>query len=398
MSHSISSKPTSSQTSRKEDAKSYWSQIDWTPFLFLTLTPVAAVILTTWYLLTESLTWPIVILFFSMYFLTSLSVTAGYHRLFAHKAYSAHPAVQWFFALFGAASFQNSILLWAGDHRVHHRHVDTDGDPYNIKRSFFFAHIGWMLLKSDYRKSTEPYSRDLRKDPIVMFQHNHYVPIALLMGFGLPTLIGALFGSALGGLAIGGFLRLVLVHHMTFFINSLCHTLGSQPYTDSNTAKDSWLMALFTNGEGYHNYHHYFANDYRNGIRWFHWDPTKWTIRLLSALGLAWDLKTTPEEEILQARMLMDEKKLRRSWPQSFERFSEHLEALKTKIYQTQTRLQELKAESQRLRQEMPERWRERRELIRAELKEARRELRLHLDQWQALIRRQGPFAAAAQH
>lgn len=381
------------QNQKATHSESVFKKIDWTPFLFLTLTPITAIVLTAIYLKTEGLSLPIAGLFVVMYFLTSFSITAGYHRFFAHKAYEAHPLLQWFYALFGAASFQNSILLWAADHRVHHRHVDQDGDPYNIRRGFFYAHIGWMLLKSDYRKSTEPYGRDLRQNPIVMFQHNHYVPVALLMGFGLPTLIGAAFGSPLGGLAVGGFLRLTLVHHMTFFINSLCHTLGRQPYTDTNSAKDSWLMALFTNGEGYHNFHHYFANDYRNGIRWYHWDPTKWPLGLFAWMGLAWDLKTTPEEKILEARMQMDERRLRSQLAQRFDAFAERLESLKQKIQATQTHLGELRRESARLRKEMPEKGRERLELIRSELKAARRELRSQLAQWRmqiAILSRQG--------
>src|SRR5882757_2331953 len=128
-----------------------------------------------------------------------------------------------------------------------------------------------MLREQVYPKGAEAFSRDLQKDPIVAFQHKYYMPIAIGMCFFLPMGLGALMGSALGGLAVAGFLRLVLVHHFTFFINSWCHMFGRKPYTSEHTAKDSFLMALFTFGEGYHNYHHTFANDYRNGIRWYHW-------------------------------------------------------------------------------------------------------------------------------
>ena len=139
--------------------------------------------------------------------------------------------------------------------------------------------MGWMLEDQQYPPNPEAYVRDLQRDPIVAFQHKYYGSIAIFMCFFLPMGLGWLFGSALGGLAVVGVLRLVLVHHATFFINSLCHTWGARTFTDQHTAKDSAIVALFTFGEGYHNFHHTFANDYRNAVRWYHWDPTKWLIR-----------------------------------------------------------------------------------------------------------------------
>jgi stearoyl-CoA desaturase (delta-9 desaturase) len=109
-------------------------------------------------------------------------------------------------------------------------------------------------------------------------------------------------GSFLGGIAIGGFLRLVLVHHSTFFINSLCHVIGSQTYSKEHSARDSFVMALLTYGEGYHNFHHTFPSDYRNGIKWYHFDPTKWLIKTLTVVGLAEKLKKAPERLINEAK------------------------------------------------------------------------------------------------
>jgi stearoyl-CoA desaturase (delta-9 desaturase) len=134
-----------------------------------------------------------------------------------------------------------------------------------------------------------------------MFQHKYYLPIAIFSGIIIPTIIGSLIGSTLGGFAFIGLLRIVFVHHCTFFINSLCHIIGTRPYTTKNSARDSFIMAFFSYGEGYHNYHHYFPVDYRNGIKWYHFDPTKWLIKSLSYINLTYDLKSVPPELIKKA-------------------------------------------------------------------------------------------------
>lgn len=242
-----------------------------------------------------------------LFFFTGISITAGYHRLWSHKAYKAHPIVKVVLAVGGAMSVQNSILHWASDHRVHHRHVDdNDKDPYSAKKGFWYSHIGWMLREYQaHRYDNYENCRDLQKDKVVMWQHNHYIAIVLIANFGITALLGWLNGSILGMILLAGVFRLVAVHHVTFFINSLAHLWGKQPYTENNTAKDNGVIALFTFGEGYHNYHHIFEYDYRNGIRWWQYDPTKWVIRGLSFFKLTWDLRRTPEERIEKARAEM---------------------------------------------------------------------------------------------
>lgn len=243
---------------------------------------------------------------FLIYF-SGMSITAGYHRLWSHKSYEANGVVRFILALGGAMALQNSILHWASDHRVHHKFVDQNGkDPYSAKRGFFFSHIGWMLREyEDHRYDDYANCRDLQKDKVVMWQHNHYVPITLGVNFGIPIFLGWLNGDILGMLLLAGVFRLVAVHHTTFFINSLAHIWGKQPYTDKNTARDNGILAFFTFGEGYHNYHHIFEYDYRNGIKWWHFDPTKWVIKGLSFFGLTKNLRRCPEERIEKARMAM---------------------------------------------------------------------------------------------
>ncbi len=136
-----------------------------------------------------------------------------------------------------------------------------------------------------------------------MWQHRWHKVILILGGFGLPTLIGAAFGDPIAGLLWGGFLRIVVIHHTTFFVNSLAHYARQAEFNSEVSARDNWLVALVTLGEGYHSFHHRFPADFRNGIRWYQWDPAKWFIGALRGLGLAKGLLTTPFPQIEQARM-----------------------------------------------------------------------------------------------
>jgi stearoyl-CoA desaturase (delta-9 desaturase) len=278
--------------------------INWPAALMLAFTSLPIVTVLPWYLWAHHVSAAAWI--FSALLLASngMSITAGYHRLWGHRAYAAHPALKWLYAIFGAMAVQNSILIWATAHRVHHRHVDdVDHDPYSAKRGFWFSHIGWMLR--DYPSSRPDFARvpDLLEDKVVMAQHRHYLWFVLGTNFGIPISLGFLFNDIWGFVLIAGFLRLVVSHHFTFFINSLAHAWGRQPFTGLNTARDNDFLALFTWGEGYHNYHHLFQWDYRNGVRWWQFDPTKWLIASCAWLGLARDLKRVPDFKIQRARV-----------------------------------------------------------------------------------------------
>ncbi|HRQ90681.1 MAG TPA: fatty acid desaturase [Bacteroidia bacterium] len=280
-------------------------RINWTSSIFLIATFFAAVIGTPLYLWHYGVDWFYLALFFVFFVASGMSITLGYHRLFAHKAFKAGRTVKLTTLLFGASAFEDSALDWASDHRQHHKHVDhEDDDPYSISRGFFWAHMGWIFFKLYPRPLANV--ADLKKDNLVMWQHRHHRSIAALVGVVLPTAIGWLYDGwvgALGGFLFGGVARVVCVQHCTFFINSLCHTLGHRPYDSGTSARDSWFMALFTFGEGYHNYHHSFQHDYRNGVKPWHWDPTKWAIWICAKLGLASDLRRVPEEKIVLAEL-----------------------------------------------------------------------------------------------
>lgn len=278
----------------------------WVQLLVFSLTAGITLIGVPWYALTVGFHWTAVVGFVLFAGMSGISITAGYHRLWAHKAYQARLPLRILLALFGAATVQNSIYTWVAGHRRHHRHVDdTELDPYSARRGLWFSHIGWMLR--DYPSGVEDYRNveDLKRDPVVMWQHNNYLAITLAMNFAPPLLMGFLTGDYLANLLLMGVARLVFTHHTTFFINSLAHFWGRRPYTEENTARDNDVLAFFTYGEGYHNYHHKFQRDYRNGVKWWQFDPTKWLIWSSSMVGLAHELHRVDRFRIREAEVQM---------------------------------------------------------------------------------------------
>jgi stearoyl-CoA desaturase (delta-9 desaturase) len=325
-------------------------------------------------------------MFLAFFIATGLSITLGYHRLFSHMAFQARWPVRLATLVFGAAAFENCALAWVSDHRRHHKHVDHDDDPYDISKGFWHAHIGWILFKLDPEPPWDNVA-DLRKDRLVLWQQQFYVPVAIFVGFILPAALGYLYNGwegALGGFLLAGVARVTAVQHMTFFINSLCHTIGSQPYSNKCSARDSWLMAIFTFGEGYHNYHHEFQHDYRNGVKWWQWDPTKWTIWILEKLHLVQGLRRVPEEKVLLAQVADTRRRLgeRLACPKisNNARLRELLQASDAKLHLLGERWVALRAEyagkASALRVEYAERATAQFEEARVALHEMRREVR----------------------
>ncbi|HEY1900428.1 MAG TPA: fatty acid desaturase [Steroidobacteraceae bacterium] len=274
--------------------------------------------------------------FFAFFLIANgMSITGGYHRLWAHRAYEAHFILRVFYLVFGTMALQNSAWVWCSGHRRHHLNVDDNTkDPYSANRGFWFSHIGWMLR--DYKSGEVDFTNipDLKRDRVLAFQHRYYAVLAIGANFGLPVLVGWALGDIWGAVLLAGVARLCLSHHFTFFINSLAHIWGSRPYTEDNTARDNPVLALVTHGEGYHNFHHIFAHDYRNGVRWWQWDPTKWLIASCASIGLARRLKRTPAFQIQRALLAMQlnraQQKLARL-PDAH-RGPTHIEQLRNKI------------------------------------------------------------------
>jgi stearoyl-CoA desaturase (delta-9 desaturase) len=274
-------------------------QVRWLGLIFFLILHVVGIVGTPFYIYYRGVTTPELALFIFYLFATGMSTTVGYHRLFAHASFKAAPIVRLFLLFFGAATFQESALKWSSQHRQHHRFADTEHDPYGVNKGFWHAHIGWILFwrhRTNYENV-----KDLRKSRLVSHQHDHYAWWSIGAGLVLAMLIASWIGHPLGGFIMAVCLRIVIVLHSAFLINSFAHTFGPRPYDRAQSARDNWLGAVLTNGEGFHNFHHRFPSDYRNGVRWYHWDPTKWCIYILSKFGLAWDLKKPSDQRIADA-------------------------------------------------------------------------------------------------
>ena len=328
-----------------------------------------------------------------------MSITAGYHRLWSHKSYQAHPVLKFIFALGGACALQNDCITWASDHRRHHIYVDDDEkDPYSAGKGFWYSHFEWMIRDYQSTRGNTDNVKDLLEEPILIWQRKYYLPLLLLMNIGLPVMLGVFHGDIWGSLLLAGFLRLVVSQQFTYLINSAAHIWGSRNYDPEQTARDNWFISLFTFGEGYHNYHHTFAWDYRNGIKWYHWDPTKWLIRLCSWLGLASGLRFCSayrqeltrlhvqyNNALLKCKDLIDSP----TWREKLE--LEYTQMVETLNYWAEIKQQWYQAKSQQLSTEWNEKLHERfPELETENLRQRYRLLKIELKgkrrNWQALL------------
>ena len=271
------------------------SKYNWNMVFFLTIIPLIGIFGTSIYVYYNGIVWQEPVLLLVFWFISGMGITMGYHRLFAHKSFKTNSFVEWILMIFGSLAFENTILKWVSDHRKHHNFSDTKDDPYSIMEGFWHAHIGWIIKNTPEKQSRIKGVKDLESKPAIKFQNKYYFHIGIIVGFILPLIVGLIYNRPLGAVLWAGFLRVTLVHHATFFINSLCHFVGNRPYDYKSSARDSWFVSLFTFGEGYHNYHHTFQWDYRNGVKWFAFDPSKWIIKLLSFIGITYDLRETKE-------------------------------------------------------------------------------------------------------
>ncbi|KAI0067970.1 hypothetical protein BV25DRAFT_1875026 [Artomyces pyxidatus] len=237
--------------------------------------------------------------------IASFGVTIGYHRMYSHRAFTAPFPIRMGLAMLGTTAFQGSIKFRCLRHRLHHRFTDDEEhDPYCATRGLFYSHVGWIFYKPKYEKLELIERDDLEQDPVVRIQHKYYVPMALTFGFGLPVFLGWTWNDTTGALIYGGFVSRLLIWHCTFLVNSLAHWDGLQPYSDENTSRTNWILAILTAGEGNHNFHA-FPHDFRAGPATFDWDPSKWVILVLHQLGLATGLRRADASDIQEAKLHM---------------------------------------------------------------------------------------------
>ena len=295
------------------------SKYNWNMVFFLTIIPLIGIIGTSIYVYYNGIVWQEPILLLIFWFISGMGITMGYHRLFAHKSFKTNSFVEWILMILGSLAFENTILKWVSDHRKHHNLSDTKDDPYSIMEGFWHAHIGWIIKNTPEEQSRIKGVKDIESKSAIKFQNKYYFHIGIIVGFILPLIIGLIYNRPLGAVLWAGFLRVTLVHHATFFINSLCHYVGNRPYDYKSSARDSWFVSLFTFGEGYHNFHHTFQWDYRNGVKWFAFDPSKWIIKLLSFVGITYDLKETKEYMIWKNHINSIKDQLNESYNKSTE-------------------------------------------------------------------------------
>jgi stearoyl-CoA desaturase (Delta-9 desaturase) len=269
----------------------------------VTVVPIGLVGMAAWMAWGGALHWPDLVVLAVTYLLTGLGVTVGFHRLLTHRSFKTSSAMRALLAALGSAAIEGPVIEWVANHRKHHQFSDQPGDPHSphvdhghgLKGALvglFHAHVGW-IFKGEAMANEERYAKDLLADPVVRFIDRTFL-LWVLAGFAVPFGLGvALTGSIVGGLTgllWGGAVRLFLVHHATFSINSLCHFFGRQRFATGDESRNLLWLAIPTLGEAWHNNHHAFPTSARHGLRWWQLDPSAWLIAGMERSGLAWDV------------------------------------------------------------------------------------------------------------
>jgi stearoyl-CoA desaturase (Delta-9 desaturase) len=242
--------------------------------------------------------WPDVVLLLTLYAVTGLGITAGFHRMLTHRSFVAHRVVKALFLILGSMAVEGPAISWAADHTKHHAFSDQQGDPHSPLVSFFHAHIGWMW---DHNPADPAiYCKHLLKDRLVMAISRTFV-FWVVLGLAIPTAIGGALGGwrgALTGFVWGGLVRVFLTHHVTWSVNSVCHTFGKRPFTTTDRSRNEWLVGLLAFGEGWHNNHHAFPRSAFHGLRWWQFDASGYLIWLLERTRLVREVyRVSPEQQ-----------------------------------------------------------------------------------------------------
>ncbi len=257
-----------------------------------------------------------------MYLLTALGISVGYHRLFSHKAFKTHAFMRVFFAIIGAMAAEGTVRRFVANHRRHHGHSDRDGDPHsphhhdggvwNTVKGFVYAHVGWFLLKRphpDEKKYAPEFCKDNGKNGVTFVDSTNWLWVTA--GLAIPTVLGGVWGaltdgtwisSAFLGLLWGGIVRIFIVHHVTWSVNSVCHLWGTRPFKSGDHSRNNAIFGFLGVGEGWHNNHHAFPSSARHGLRWWEFDAGYVLVKMLSWVGLAWDVRTPAKTQLQRAQ------------------------------------------------------------------------------------------------
>jgi stearoyl-CoA desaturase (delta-9 desaturase) len=253
-------------------------------------------------------------LLLGMYLLTGLGITVGFHRLFTHRSFETSMPVKFVLGVLGSMTVQGSLMEWVALHRRHHQYSDAEGDPHSplhgmedgvrgVLRGFWHSHVGWIVRPGPFE--LDRYVTDLRQSRALRFvdaMFAAWVALGLLIPAAVGGLLTGSWAGALTALIWGGPVRIFLVHHITWSINSACHIWGSQPFETNDESRDNVLFGLLAWGEGWHNAHHAFPTSARHGLAWWKLDVSYWFIWVLARIGLAWNVKLPSREAQLRRR------------------------------------------------------------------------------------------------
>jgi stearoyl-CoA desaturase (delta-9 desaturase) len=271
--------------------------------LVVTVVPLALLGFAIYVAWEGTLQWRDLVVLSISYVLTGVGITVGYHRLFTHRSFKTSRSLRALFAVLGSAAVEGPVIEWVSSHRKHHRFSDHAGDPHSPHvdrgvgwrgaiRGLFHAHVGWMFRGID-RANPKRYAKDLLADPVLRVIDRTFL-LWVLLGLAFPFGLGmALSGSVIGGLTAllwGGAVRILVLHHATFSINSLCHFFGRRRFRTGDESRNLAWLALPTFGEAWHNNHHAFPTSAHHGLNRWQLDPGGWLIDALERIGLAWDV------------------------------------------------------------------------------------------------------------
>jgi len=275
----------------------------------VTAVPFLALGLAAWQVWGSALHPGDLVLFFVAYLLTGLGITVGFHRLLTHRAFKTHAWMRGLLAILGSAAIEGPVISWVADHRKHHAFADREGDPHSphvdhgggwagAMRGLFHAHLGWLFIHTQ-RGNKERFAPDLLKDPVVSWVDRTFLvwaTLGLLLPFAAGWVIGGTFFAACTGLLWGGLVRVFVLHHFTYSVNSLCHVFGRREFETSDESRNLALIAIPTLGEAYHNSHHAFPTSAAHGLRRRQIDISALVIAAMERVGLAWDVvRVSPE-------------------------------------------------------------------------------------------------------